>query len=144
MESDSPPYGTGDASFRAAGGVDGIRDLVDAFYRIMDSRQDARRIRGMHPQDLEVSRDKLARFLCGWLGGPRLFRERYGPISIPGVHAHLPIAAADRDAWLACMRIAVAEQPFADDFKSYLLEQLTIPAERVRVACEERRRDVEG
>jgi hemoglobin len=137
MESDSPPYGTGDASFRAAGGVDGIRDLVDAFYRIMDSRQDARRIRGMHPQDLEVSRDKLARFLCGWLGGPRRYAEKYGTLSIPRAHGHLPIGDADRDAWLLCMGRAIAAQPYPPGFGDYLLAQLGIPAQRIVLTCQE-------
>ncbi len=136
MSAQGPAYGSGDASFQAAGGTEGVRALVDAFYDVMEARPDARRIRKMHPRDLAVSRDKLARFLCGWLGGPKLFRERYGSISIPGVHAHLPIGAADRDAWLDCMREAVAAAPYEDAFKRYLLEQLGIPAERIRQACE--------
>jgi hemoglobin len=139
--SEAAPYGTGDASFRAAGGYEGIRALVDAFYHVMDTDPAARRIRAMHPDDLTESRDKLTRFLCGWLGGPRLFRERYGPISIPGVHEHLEIREAERDAWLACMRQAVAQQPFAEDFQAYLMEQLAIPAERVRARCEKVRHE---
>lgn len=135
----SPAYGEGDASFRAAGGEAGIRRLVEDFYRLMDELPEARRIRALHPEDLEMSIDKLARFLCGWLGGPARYRERYGPISIPGVHAHLPIGAAERDAWLACMERAIALQPFAPDFRAYLLAQLRIPAERVRQACERKR-----
>jgi hemoglobin len=136
-------YGDGDASFQAAGGEAGIRALVDSFYDFMDSLPEARRIRGMHPADLGESRDKLARFLCGWLGGPRRYREKYGPISIPGVHAHLPIGEADRDAWLECMRRAAAEQPHADAFRAYLLAQLAIPAERVRLRCSESRARLE-
>ena len=139
MSAEDRRYGSGDASFRAAGGYEGIRTLVGEFYRVMDTLPKARRIREMHPGDLEVARDKLTCFLNGWLGGPRLFRQKYGPISIPGVHAHLPIDAADRDAWLECMRHAIDEQPFAESFKNYLLEQLGIPAERVRAACEARR-----
>ncbi|MGE0826887.1 MAG: group II truncated hemoglobin [Candidatus Binatia bacterium] len=128
----SPRYGEGDASFQAAGGEAGIRRLVDDFYDYMDTLPDARDIRAMHPSDLTVSRDKLARFLCGWLGGPKLFREKYGPITIPKAHAHLPIGAAERDAWLLCMKKAISRQPYNPEFKHYLFTQLTIPAERVR------------
>ena len=135
-------YGTEDTSFQAAGGEEGLLELVDAFYRVMDEWPGAARIRKMHPRDLTVSRDKLARFLCGWLGGPKRFSERYGPIKIPAAHAHLPVNAADRDAWLECMRRAVAEQPYADDFRIYLLEQLAVPAERVRMASEKRRAEL--
>jgi len=76
-------YGTDDASFRAAGGIAGIERLVDDFYRIMDESPEATGMRRMHPRDLTESRDKLARFLCGWLGGPSRFQPRYGPIRIP-------------------------------------------------------------
>jgi hemoglobin len=129
------PYGTGDASFRAAGGEAGLRRLVDVFFDRMSTDSRFATIYAMHPDDIEVSRDKLARFLCGWLGGPKLYREKYGAIGIPRVHAHLPIATAERDQWLTCMAESVAEQPFADDFKKYLMEQLWVPAEAVRRRC---------
>ncbi len=129
-----PVFGEGDASFRAAGGEAGIRRLVDAFYDEMTRRPEAVLIRAMHPADLRVARDKLARFLCGWLGGPPRYREAYGPIAIPAAHAHLRVDGAERDAWLACMRVAVDAQPYTVAFRRYLLEQLAIPAERVRVA----------
>lgn len=134
-----PVYGYGDASFLAAGGEAGIRRLVDDFYARMDSDPPAAAIRAMHPSDLTVSRDKLTLFLCGWLGGPRLFRPRYGDISIPGVHAHLAIDEPERDAWLACMHDAVEAQPYDAGFKRYLMRQLAIPAERVRVVSQRAR-----
>lgn len=129
------PYGTGDTSFQAAGGVAGLRRLVDTFFDRMGSDERFATIYGMHPEDREMSRDKLARFLCGWLGGPRLYNEKYGAIGIPRVHAHLAIATAERDQWLTCMAESVAEQPFAPEFKRYLMEQLFVPAEAVRRRC---------
>ena len=128
-------YGERDASFRAAGGQAGIARLAAAFYAAMASRPDARRIRRMHPPDLTQSQARLALFLCGWLGGPRLFQQRYGEIRLPQFHAHLPIGDAERDAWLHCMAQAVAQQPYADDFKTYLLRQLAVPAQRIRAVA---------
>ena len=132
------PYGTGDASFQAAGGEAGIRQLVDAFFDRMGSDKRFATIYAMHPDDIDVSRDKLARFLCGWLGGPKLYNEKYGAIGIPRVHAHLAIATAERDQWLTCMTESVEKQPFAADFKEYLMAQLFVPAEAVRRRCEKR------
>jgi len=125
-------YGTDDASYQAAGGLEGITKLVDCFYDYMDSLPEARVIRDMHPEDLTVSRDKLTCFLSGWLGGPRLFSEKYGAISIPKVHQHLSVASPERDAWLLCMKEAANDQPYEESFKKYLLEQLFVPAERIR------------
>ena len=74
------PFGTGDASFQAAGGFDGITQLVDDFYQFMDDLPEAKTIREMHQLDLTIDKDKLVRFLCSWLGGPRLYHEKYGSI----------------------------------------------------------------
>lgn len=128
-------YGDGDTSFRAAGGEAGIRALVGRFFDRMETDDRFKTIRDLHPEDKVVSRDKLATFLCGWLGGPKLYSEKYGSIGIPRVHAHLPISLAERDQWLTCMGESVAEQPFRDDFKTYLMEQLFVPAEAVRRRC---------
>lgn len=135
-------FGTGDASFQAAGGQDGIFTLVNNFFDRMGSDERFATIWHMHPDDKATSRDKLARFLCGWLGGPKLYSEKYGAIGIPRVHAHLPIGAAERDQWLTCMSESVAEQAFAPEFKVYLMEQLFVPAEAVRRRCSVQESDV--
>jgi len=131
----SESYGVGDASFQAAGGEAGLRRLVDDFFNRMGRDESFATIYALHPEDKAVSRDKLACFLCGWLGGPRLYNEKYGAIGIPRVHAHLAIGTAERDQWLTCMTESVAEQPFVPNFKTYLMEQLYVPAEAVRRRC---------
>lgn len=136
----SPRYGDGDTSYRAAGGVEGLTLLVDAFYDTMSTLPEASRIRSMHPRDLAVARRKLTTFLSGWLNGPKLYDQEFGTIIIPKAHAHMAIDEAERDAWMACMRIAVEAQPWADDFKTYFIGAIAVPAERVRAASAERRR----
>ncbi len=130
-----PRYGFRDTTFQAAGGEEGIRQLVDCFYDLMSSKPEYQKIYEWHP-DVDVARDKLARFLCGWMGGPRRYQEKYGPISIPKVHAHLPITTAERDMWINCMSEALKQQAYAPSLKRYLLEQLSVPAEHIRRACE--------
>lgn len=139
--SDTAPvtYGIGDLSYRAAGEREGLTRLATAFYDHMRAIPEAARILAMHPEDLELSRDKLAAFLCGWLGGPKLFVQTYGPISIPAAHAHLAIDDAERDAWLLCMQRAVDEQPWEAEFKAYFMRAIRVPAERVRVVSVARR-----
>lgn len=125
------PYGTNDNSYKTAGEEAGVRRLVSDFYDAMATLPEAKTIWAMHNGEIEVLNDKLARFLCSWLGGPRLYREKYGPISIPAAHSHIPIGAEERDAWLSCMRHALDKQSdYSDDFKAYMLEQLAVPANR--------------
>jgi hemoglobin len=123
-EPGQPRYGDGDTSYQAAGGIAGIRRLVDAFYDQMEALPEAAEIRAMHPRDLDASRDKLSCFLSGWLGGPKLYREKYGPISIPAAHAQLRIGSLRRDAWLLCMEKALAQQPWPEAFKHYLFQSI--------------------
>lgn len=126
------PYGLMDASYQAAGGYEGIYQLVERFYYYMDTEVKANDIRVMHKEDLSEPIDKLACFLSGWMGGPRRFNEKYGDIHIPKFHAQFPIGEAEAEAWLHCMRLALDDQPYKDDFKAYLKEQFKVPAERIR------------
>lgn len=125
------PYGHNDTSFQTAGGVDGVQKLVEDFYDVMSTQPYAEKIRNMHPDDLTVSIDKLARFLCGWLGGPKRYSEKYGGIAIPPAHKHLPIKAPEMTAWLDCMQEAIDRQDYPSDFRQYLIEQLSVPAGRI-------------
>ena len=129
-----PPYGHKDTTFQSVGGESGVHRLVDSFYDIMSTKPEYARIYAWHP-DGEEARDKLSRFLCGWMGGPRRYHEKFGSISIPRVHAHLPIADEERDMWLNCMRDALAEQPYPQSLKDYLIRELAVPAEAVRRTC---------
>ena len=131
----APTYGSGDTSFHAAGGEQGIRQLIDDFYAAMESDSRFARINAMHPPNRAVTRDKLARFICGWLGGPKLYNQAYGRISIPAAHEHLDITQVEHDQWLTCMAAAIARQPFDTAFADYLLEQLAVPASAILKRC---------
>jgi len=129
-------YGTDSATYDAAGGLQGLQQLVKDFYDVMTYNPDYGVIRDMHPKDLAVSEDKLVCFLSGWTGGERLFARKYGALSIPQSHAHLRVTEVERDMWLNCMKEALDKQDYPDHFKTYLLEQLWVPAERIRMVCE--------
>lgn len=135
MQQADATYGVGDGSYRAAGGIEGLTALVDAFYDNVCSLPEGMLIRSMYPDDLVLSRQKLAYFLSGWLGGPKLYATHFGGITIPGFHQHMGIGPAERDAWMACMAKAIDAQPYATSFKQYLLTQLGVPAERIRQLC---------
>lgn len=135
MNSVACKYGVGDCSYKAAGEISGLIKLVDSFYGFMDTLPEAKNIRSMHRDDLTSSKKKLAYFLSGWLGGPRLYSENFGSISIPSAHKHLPIGVEQSEAWILCMQKAVTEQPYEASFKEYLIVQLRIPADRIRTAC---------
>ena len=80
-----------------------IRDIVEAFYDVMDEDEKAKTIRAMHPEDLTSSREKLFMFLSGWTGGPQLYVEHYGHPFLRRRHLPFKIGEAERDQWIYCM-----------------------------------------
>jgi hemoglobin len=80
-----------------------IREIVEAFYDVMDSDEKAKTIRLMHPEDLTPSREKLFMFLTGWTGGPQLYTDRYGHPFLRRRHLPFKIGEDERDQWIYCM-----------------------------------------
>jgi len=96
--------------FGQLGGEAGVRALVDRFYDLMDLEPAYAGIRSLHPTSLDGSRDKLHWFLCGWLGGPDLYVQRFGHPRLRSRHLPYAIGTAERDQWMACMRQAMDER----------------------------------
>ena len=130
---DLPQYGDGDTTYKSAGGHEGITRLVNRFYDLMDSLPEAKTLRDMHAEDLTESRQKLIYFLSGWMGGPKLFAENYGPISIPVAHSHLPVDMDSKNAWLLCMERALDDCGYDASFTRYMIDKLAVPAESIRL-----------
>ena len=104
-----PQKGPPALPFDRVGGEAEVRVLVDRFYDLMDLDPAYRGIRALHPEALDGSRDKFHWFLCGWLGGPQHYTERFGHPMLRARHMPYSIGILERDQWLACMRTAMQE-----------------------------------
>lgn len=96
-------------AFDRVGGEAGTRALVDRFYDLMDLDAAFAELRALHPSTLDGSRDKLYWFLCGWLGGPQHYTDRFGHPMLRARHLPFTIGIRERDQWMACMRQAMVE-----------------------------------
>lgn len=103
---DKPPY---DTPFEWIGGEDRVRALVDRFYDLMDLEPAYSALRASHGSTLSEARDKLFWFLCGWLGGPQHYQDRFGHPRLRMRHMPFSIGILERDQWLACMAQAMRE-----------------------------------
>ena len=83
--------------FDTLGGDNGIRQLVDRFYDLMDSALEAVHVRALHAASLKVSREKLRLFLTGWTGGPPVYVEKFGHPRLRMRHFPFAIGARERD-----------------------------------------------
>jgi hemoglobin len=95
--------------FEAVGGESGVRSIVETFYDLMDLEPVYAPLRELHPGDLAGSRDKLYWYLCGWLGGPQHYVERFGHPRLRARHLPFAIGIRERDLWLDCMRASMRE-----------------------------------
>ena len=108
--------------FEQLGGETGVRSLVDRFYDLMDLEPGFAGLRAMHPTPLDGSRDKLFWFLCGWLGGPNHYADRFGHPRLRARHMPYRIGVAERDQWMACMVQALQEQAVDTQLAARLAE----------------------
>ena len=114
------------------GGEQGIRQLVNRFYDLMDELPEAWELRKIHQQDLQSARDKLFKFLSGWLGGPGLYEAEYGHPRLRARHMPFPVDTQMRDQWLMCINQALDEQVSDELFKLQLKSSFANVADHMR------------
>ena len=116
------------------GGEAVVRALVERFYDAMEELEPA--LAALHPLEggeiTRASRDRFALFLIGWLGGPQEYMRLHGHPRLRMRHAHLPVDGTMRDAWLRCMRHALAHGDLEPTLRGYLDEKLSAVAEFLR------------
>ena len=96
--------------YKLVGGEVAVRALVDRFYDLMETLPATKVVLELHPKDLTSSREKLFKFLSGFLGGPNLYIQQYGHPRLRARHLPFPIGESERDQWLLCMNQAIDEQ----------------------------------
>ena len=114
------------------GKAKGVRQLVDLFYDFMDQLPEASHIRPLHAKSLRGSREKLFKFLSGWLGGPNLYIEEYGHPRLRRRHMPFKIGQQETDEWMFCMKKALAEMDLSAEFSKQLIESFQRTADHMR------------
>lgn len=114
------------------GGEAAVRALVRRFYQLMDELPETWGIRKMHPENLSGSEEKLFLFLTGWLGGPDLYVERYGPPFLRARHLPFSIGVSERDQWMTCMSQALDEIVTEEALRTRLHESFANLANHMR------------
>ncbi len=114
------------------GGEPRVRALVDRFYDLMDIEPGYRELRAAHGSLLDDARDKLFWFLCGWLGGPSHYEDRFGHPRLRMRHMPFAIGIRERDQWLACMDQAMVETGVPEDLRARLRESFFRTADWMR------------
>ncbi len=114
------------------GGEPAVRTLVDRFYDLMDLEPAYKELRAAHGTTLADARDKLFWFLCGWLGGPDHYIERFGHPRLRMRHMPFSIGIKERDQWVACMDQAMGEIGVPEALRMRLRESFMGTADWMR------------
>ena len=129
QSSEDKPHTT---PFAWIGGEPKVKDLVDRFYDLMDLEPGYAALRAAHGTELERARQNLFWFLCGWLGGPQHYTDRFGHPRLRMRHMPFQIGTVERDQWLACMDQAMGEVGVPEDLRARLRESFFQTADWMR------------
>jgi hemoglobin len=119
-------------AFEWIGGEERVKALVERFYDLMDLEPSYAALRAVHGTDLANARQRLFWYLCGWLGGPQHYTERFGHPRLRARHMPFVIGIRERDQWLACMDQAMGEIAVTDELRAKLREAFLGTADWMR------------
>jgi hemoglobin len=91
------------------GGEGALRELVEAFYDIVEFEAEGRELLTLHLRGHGVAHSRIEQFnfLSGFFGGPHYYVQKHGHSDVRNMHEHVDISIETRDAWLRCMSIAI-------------------------------------
>jgi hemoglobin len=128
----SPQRNPAATPFEWIGGEDKVKALVERFYDLMDLEPKYAALRAAHGSELTRAREHLFWFLCGWLGGPQHYTDRFGHPRLRMRHMPFSIGIIERDQWLACMDQAMQETGVPEDLRTRLKESFFQTADWMR------------
>jgi hemoglobin len=121
-----------DTPYEWIGGEEKVKAMVERFYDLMDLEPAYADLRAVHGSDLSKARQHLFWFLCGWLGGPQHYTDRFGHPRLRMRHMPFSIGLKERDQWLACMDQAMAETGVPEGLRARLRDSFFQTADWMR------------
>lgn len=119
----SEPLGT--TLYDWIGGESTVRQIVEAFYPKVQANP---KIGPLFPEDITPVMEKQFMFLSQFFGGPPLFSTEHGHPMMRARHMPFEITTERADAWLGCMKEALAEVGLEPEKQAVVLERLKGPA----------------
>jgi hemoglobin len=95
-----------------------VDQLSDAFYDVIE--EESPTLRALLPTSTKNTRNKFAKYLSGWLGGPPLYEERWGHPRLRMRHMPFSIGTVEADEWMRCMRLAMDRVDVNDHLRTFL------------------------
>ena len=117
------PWGDATTPYEELGGDTAVRELVDAFYDIIEEESPV--LHAMLPKNTSTSRQKLYEYLSGWLGGPPLYTDKRGHPQLRRRHLPFVIGASEAEEWMRCFRKAMDRTDVGGPIRDFLDDKLS-------------------
>lgn len=116
------------------GGEAALAHLVETFYDIIETDPDGADVHALHVKGFGLAHVRQAQFefLSGFFGGPQYYLERMGHANLRSMHAHIEIGSAQVEAWLACMKKAIAALGYDAEVEAVLMQHFSRAAHALR------------
>ena len=113
------------------GGAQGVERLINTFCDVLETTEEGKPVYLLHLRGhgMDHARVEQVNFFSGFLGGPRLYAEKWGHSNIRQIHDHVALDRASSDAWLNCMSMTLDQLAVEDDLKEALMKNFTAIAE---------------
>lgn len=120
------------STYTRLGGEEKLRELVERFYKYMDSLPEVKELRAMHGENLAHIKQVLFEFLSGWFGGPGLYEQNRGQPRLRVQHLPFAIDKNLRDQWLLCMFKAMHDMQIPEALQQDLQKAFYLTADHMR------------
>lgn len=116
---------TNQSLYELMGGAETIQQIVNKFYPKVKEEP---LISSLFDDDIGPIQEKQYMFLTQFFGGPSLYSDEKGHPMMRARHLPFKITKERADAWLDCMRRALAETELSRELQQMILIRLSGPA----------------
>lgn len=109
------------------GGAEGVDKLVNTFCDVIETTEVGKPVLVMHLRGHGMAHARVEQFnfFSGFLGGPRLYAEKWGHSNVREIHAHVKIDETASQAWLSCMSMTMDKLAYPQPLKQQLMKNFS-------------------
>lgn len=109
------------------GGAEGVYKLVNTFCDLLETTDEGKLVLLLHLRGhgMDHARVEQFNFFSGFLGGPRLYTEKWGHSNVRQIHAHVDIDENASQAWLNCMSMTMDKLAYPQRLKAQLMQNFS-------------------
>lgn len=125
--------------YEQIGGAEGVDQLVNTFCDVIENTEEGKPVLVLHLRGhgMDHARVEQFNFFSGFLGGPRLYAEKWGHSNVREIHQHVKIDETASQAWLNCMSMTMDKLAYPASLKDQLMQNFSDMAALLRLQSQQ-------